>query len=645
MLSAGGNFQRLWSKLVLLGINAGALWSMTTFVQGVAAAPADRHVRQAQEKPGRERFPNPNDPFHFIPCLSSRATRAIPLLNDADPQGTWTRLFDPNPDNWVWQASLPLNASKPGQPSSVDPYKDRGLYLCGYLDVPLDYLNESDSRISRLAVVKYQVSGVGKKSERTIVVNPGGPGGSGVLFALQGAEIMARHRTNDIYDVLSWDPRGVGLSHPRMSCFPYNGLSDRWQLMMRMDLKESPSARAHLERVNAMNDAIFRSCHERLGDLPRFTSTVSVARDMEKIRAALNETELTGYFASYGTTLAQIYASMFPDRVGRMVLDGMDFARDHRVMGGYGKTALYNTTDVWNDGFLGECVAAGPRRCALAEPINDTEVTLDSLKQRMHRLLDGLAKRPIPTYHNQSGPLIITYSNVVSFISSELYTPGRWAGTARLLRELEEGNYTSATRLAAASWQYTPPNVIIKPAPGQELLNMVVCGDASDADTPTDLGFWESLWRDMTARSFISGQANFATVFPCHNYKKYWPKGAATYRGDFNKPLKNPILLVSSTHDPVTPLRNGRELLKEMGVKNARMIVHHGYGHGSWSDPSNCTNALFLKYFLNGTLPERMETDCYADKKPYRYRPGPKEGSKPGLAELTTAYLSAIPRM
>lgn len=126
-------------------------------------------------------FPDPNDPFHFIPCTS---TSLPPSLDDSDPEASWAKLFDPNPSHWSW-GKAPSNATKE---HCVDPYADRAIYLCGYLDVPLDYTNTSDKRITRLAMTKLQVSGLlrkesssepAKKSERTIVIEPGGPGGSG----------------------------------------------------------------------------------------------------------------------------------------------------------------------------------------------------------------------------------------------------------------------------------------------------------------------------------------------------------------------------------------------------------------------------------------------------------------------------------
>ena len=142
------------------------------------------------------RFPLPNDPFHFIPCTDSLS---LPPLHDSDAKGTWGALFDPNPDHWSWGDHVIVDHDEENENEDSgdgdgdgdgdgydDPYAGRGIYLCGYLDLPLDYLNDSDTRIVRLAVTKFQVSGLapvdsptGAKSERTIILEPGGPGASG----------------------------------------------------------------------------------------------------------------------------------------------------------------------------------------------------------------------------------------------------------------------------------------------------------------------------------------------------------------------------------------------------------------------------------------------------------------------------------
>jgi pimeloyl-ACP methyl ester carboxylesterase len=568
-------------------------------------------------------FPKPNDPFHFLPCTNASF---IPALDDVSPEKTWGKVFDPNPKHWSWG-----NKTLDKTDQEDDPYAGRSIYLCGYLDLPLDYTNRSDRRIVRLAVTKLQVSGLahvdtprssaGEKSERTLVIEPGGPGGSGTSYAWRAAQDVSQRLSSGKYDVLGWDPRGVNASLPAVACFPYNADRDRWSLLTGQYREVFSSPMTQLELADAMNDAIFRACLKRHGDFPRFVGTAFVARDMEEIRKALGEEELTGYLVSYGTGIGQTYANMFPNSVGRVILDGTEYVRDHRLVGGFGWTALDNATDAWHDGFLGECLSAGPKHCALAKPKGNKSVTLLDLEDRMTALISSLIPQPRVGYTESGGPSLITYSALVSAIYGSLYNAQSWPALAQMLYELENDNSTlAAAYLERSAWEYDP-TLPSPPSPkpsSDELGTLVICADSYDAPLPPGgLVWWESLWANMTARTWISGNSRFFNVLPCRHFTSYWPKPAEVYRGDLNHTLRNPVLLIAETYDPATPLRNGRRLLTEMG-RNARMIVHHGYGHSS-RDTSNCTDSIARNFILHGTLPEEQETACYANEKPYLY--------------------------
>ncbi|KAJ6442792.1 tap domain-containingprotein [Purpureocillium lavendulum] len=592
------------------------------------------------------RFPRPDDPFHYIPCTDMTVP---PPLADPDPLATWTRLFDPDPFNWNW-GNASASEHQGGHHHPYNPYADRGIYLCGYLDVPLDYANKSDDRIVRLAVTKYQVSGLalhrrhrhgkhrhnpktGQKSERTLVIEPGGPGGSGTSMAWRLSEQITERLSDGKYDVLGWDPRGVNMSLPAISCFPYDADRDHWTLRADQYRETSPSPRAQLEFVDAMSDSVLSACYRQHGDLPRFMTTALVARDLEEIRKALAEDELTGYLVSYGTGIGQTYASMFPNSVGRMILDGTEYVKDHRLVGGFGWTALDNGTNAWHDGFLGECLNAGPEHCALAKPLGPQPLTLNGLEKRMQSLITSLVKRPVPGYTDFSGPSLITYSSLVGNLYGAMYNAKSWPALAQMLFELEAGNSTlAAAMLEHALWQYDPtlPPTPNKRPSSEELGLVVICADSYDAEEPAGgMDWWESLWQNMTERSWIAGNSRFSNVFPCRHFTKYWPEPAEVYRGDLNHTLKHPVLLIAETYDPATPLRNGRRLLNEMG-KNARLVAHHGYGHSS-RDTSNCTDSIAKRFILEGVVPDEQETACYADEKPYLYGVSKGQAAATGL--------------
>lgn len=280
-------------------------------------------------------FPQPNDAFRFLPCTN---TTRPPALDDEDHEVSWAKLFDPDPDHWAW-GNKTADASE-------DPYAGRGIFLCGYIDVPLDYKNESDTRITRLAVTKFQVSGLaradgssppgaGAKSERTLVLEPGGPGGSGTRMAWTSGELLTERFTFSQFDALGWDPRGVNASQPAISCYPYDADRDRWSALAGQYREQHSDPETQLRLMDALNNATFHACWKRHGDLGRFMTTTLVARDLEEIRKGLGEDELTGYLVSYGTGIGQTYANMFPDSVGRIILDGTEYVRDHRELGGF----------------------------------------------------------------------------------------------------------------------------------------------------------------------------------------------------------------------------------------------------------------------------------------------------------------------
>ncbi|KAH6623839.1 Alpha/Beta hydrolase protein [Chaetomium tenue] len=584
------------------------------------------HSRKSEGKDSPYgKFPLDDDPFRFLPCTP---TTLPPPLDDTNAEQTWASYFDPNPDHWSWGVpSQPENGT-----AISDPYAGRGIFLCGYLDVPLDYTNEAETRIARLAVTKFQVSGLarvgepahlsaGKKTERTIVIEPGGPGGSGTSYAWRAAQNITARFSDSKFDVLGWDPRGVNASLPAVACFPQDAARDRWSLLTSLHYAVSASPRDQLEIVDAYNAAMMRSCWEQLGDLPRFLGTGMVARDLEQIRIALGEDKLSGYLVSYGTGIGQTYASMFPNSVGRLILDGTEYVRDHRLRGGFGWTALDNTTDAYHDGFLGECINAGPEHCALAKSKDGKPVTLPALEARMDALMASLVERPVPAYLPISGPSLVTYSSLADNLYGALYNAQSWPAMAQVLYELEDGNATLAATAINDGWWFYDPTTPCSPTPAkpsdQELGYLVICADAYDAPGTDDLDWWLSLWGNMTTQSWVAGNSRFYVTLPCRHFLQYWPDPVGVYRGDLNHTLSNPVLLIAETYDPATPLRNGRRLLQEMG-KNARLIAHHGYGHSS-RDTSSCTDGIAKAYMMNGTLPEEQETACYADEKPYLY--------------------------
>ena len=197
---------------------------------------------------------------------------------------------------------------------------------------------------------------------------------------------------------------------------------------------------------------------------------------MDHIRKALREDELTAHVVNYGTIIEQTYAAMFPDKVGRMVLDGVYDAMEDRKLSGLATSALGNNTNAWRYGILGECVTAGPSRCEPAKPIKSEVVTANNLEERMDELLGALKKRPMPDYSPLDGPSLVTYTDVMRSIFTPLYNPTRWPALAAALADLERGNTTLAAQLISPLWTFDPANPSKTSVPDcHNLQTMVVC--------------------------------------------------------------------------------------------------------------------------------------------------------------------------
>lgn len=163
---------------------------------------------------------------------------------------------------------------------------------------------------------------------------------------------------------------------------------------------------------------------------------------------------------------------------------------------------LYNITDAWEDGFLRECVEAGPSHCALAQTTSSSRVTLQSLKTRMEDLLEPMKSTPLIGYLPQSGPSILTYSTLIEMLFMMLYDSSKWPSYAQMLYELESGNTTLALLEMEKTWQFDPSNEDDwkKKPSSEELMMAVVCDDGylSHKDEPRSLEYWGEIQRNMT---------------------------------------------------------------------------------------------------------------------------------------------------
>lgn len=455
---------------------------------------------------------------------------------------------------------------------------------CAHVRVPLDW-DRRDGRTIRLAVIRHLAS---RPNERvgSLFFNPGGPGVSGVHdVRAHGAEFDAMGHGR--FDVVSWDPRGVGES-THVECFRDERSQARfWGRVL------VPTTAAASRRYSRKTIAYTRRCGEMSGRLLRHVSTADTARDLDYLRRLVGERRLTYLGWSYGTFIGQTYANMFPARVRAMVLDG---AVDPvpTVAGIEARLANnLSSTDLGFQKFEALCQGAGAPRCALAghgQPV----------ARRVSKLLARARRHPIPA-PSASPPGRLNYGELLTALYGPLNSPASWPGLARDLEAAADGDGSALATQARGLKE--PIRTALVPS------QAINCADSHARRGPAA---WPRVIHRLTGVSRIRGPLlGWWLWAPCTT----WPvKSADRYTGPWNATTKNPILVVGTTFDPATSFENARRIARKLG--NAVLLTHRGYGHVSTSDPSACVEAATRRYLVHVDAPPRG-TVCPSDRRPF----------------------------
>jgi len=289
---------------------------------------------------------------------------------------------------------------------------------CARIRVPLDW-DRPNGRTIRLAVIRHLAS---KPNQRigTALVNPGGPGDTGVGLVSgdpEGIDELVGGR----FDVVSWDPRGTNAS-TRTRCFENRGSEARFWAGVSI-----PTTKAASKRYRRKSASLARRCGRLSGWLLPHISTADTVRDMDYLRQLVGEEKLTYIGFSYGTYIGETYANMFPDRVRAMLLDGViDPVKAAKSIESNVAMSSAATDGVF-DQFLSLCESAGPERCALAGGSESPAELVDGLFARLKRApLPAPGAKPPLTSREK-----LTYSDLLLSQFNQLRGPDLWPGNAR----------------------------------------------------------------------------------------------------------------------------------------------------------------------------------------------------------------------
>jgi pimeloyl-ACP methyl ester carboxylesterase len=440
-----------------------------------------------------------------------------------------------------------------------------GEFRCSRLEVPLDYARPG-GRTIELAVVRLRRNGDGPA--RSLVLNPGGPGGSGVDYAL-AADSVVSSTVRSRFDVVGFDPRGVRRSAP-VSCLTDAAL-DRFN-----SIDGSPDDPAEEQALQQEWAGLGRGCVDRKPAVTAHVSTVEAVRDLDVLRSALGDRRLSYLGKSYGTYLGLSYAQRFPKRVGHLVLDGqLDPAADGAALAAGQVTGFQRALE----SFLRNCVSRSS--CPLD---GDRGAAGDQLA----RLVDRTDSSPL----RGEGGRRVTQALAIYGMAAALYDEGSWPLLRQGIAEMRRGN--GATLLALADFysdrgpdgHYTTNST--------EAFYAISCLDRPETRT-LDEQRVEADRLDVLSPVFGSfiGWGNL----PCTD----WPATARHDVGPMPATGAAPILVVGTTRDPATPYEWARKVARQLD--RGRLLTYVGDGHTAYHRGSSCIDRAVDRYLVEGRLP------------------------------------------
>ena len=443
-----------------------------------------------------------------------------------------------------------------------------GGFQCTRLLVPLDYAHPLGATM-RIAVDRQRATG---RRIGSLVVNPGGPGGSGLHYARGGPINRAVHER---YDLVGFDPRGVGASRS-LDC-----LGDK-AMETFIGYDGSPDTPAEIAGWERQGRILAAGCQRNDPALLPHVGTKEVARDLDILRAALGDRRLTYLGKSYGTYLGATYAGLFPRRVGRLVLDGpLDPAASSLQIARLQAVGFQRALDA----FLRDCLRHSS--C----PFHGTEPAALS---RLESLVDSLDQTPLPGEPGRP----LTQSLGVLGIAGALYDPGSWPFLRRALAQALGGNGDSLVLLADFYADRDPDGHY--QGNTNDTIYAVNC---LDKPTP-DLAAVQAAAVEATTVSPIFGPYIEWSNLPCST----WPVPPEGTPAPVHAPGARPILVVGTTNDPATPYESAKAVARELD--SGRLLTYVGNGHTAYRLGSSCVDKAVDAYFLHGTLPAQG-TRCH----------------------------------
>ncbi|MEU7063795.1 alpha/beta hydrolase [Streptomyces sp. NPDC046161] len=467
-------------------------------------------------------------------------------------------------------------------PAALRPYYEQKLswrecgvpgFQCATMKAPLDYADPGtpgSAQAIDVAVARRVATGPGKRLG-SLVVNPGGPGGSGIGYLQAYAGIGYPAAVRAQYDMVSFDPRGVDRSTP-VECLSGPAMDKYTQV------DQTPDDKAEQAALVAAFKEFAAGCETHSRRILPHVGTVDAARDMDMLRAVLGDEKLTYVGASYGTFLGATYANLFPGRVGRLVLDGaMDPSR----------SALEMNRDQ-TEGFE-TAFRSFARDCAKQPGCPLGKGSPDAVAARLEEFFRKVDAQPLPT-GDAARPL--GESLATTGVIAALYDESAWPQLREALTSALGGDGSGLLALADSYYEREPDGKYANLMFANAAVN---CLDQPPAFTgPAAV---EAALPSFEKASPVFGAGLAWASLNC----AYWPVQATGTAGRLTAKGAAPIVVVGTTRDPATPYKWAKGLADQLD--SGTLLTYDGDGHTAYGRGSDCVDTAINRYLLDGTPP------------------------------------------
>lgn len=437
---------------------------------------------------------------------------------------------------------------------------------CTDVRAPLDWENPGEGEIT-LSVVRHQAEGTAIGS---LLTNPGGPGASGVDLVQNSLDFAVGADLIENYDVIGFDPRGVGAS-TAVSCFDAAQMDD-----YLYGIPAAPRGTPEWEAELLESHKKFaEACDANSGGILPYITTINAAHDMDLIRGVLGDKQLNYLGYSYGTFLGATYAKLYPEKAGRLVLDG---AIDPAVPGlEVGATQALGFESALR-AYMQNCLDSGS--CPFNGSVDDAMADLGAL-------LASADRTPLESGDGR----VMGADSLMTGIIAALYSEDNWSYLTQALDEALQGDPTTAFLLADFYNGRENGSYIDN---SSEAFRAYNCMDYPVEDDPDAEAAIE--------KKIAEGAPTIAPYWNGPDSCSVWPYPPTGTRGEITAEGAGPIVVVGTTNDPATPYEWSESLAAQL--EEGVLITRVGEGHTGYNKGNSCVDDAVEAFLIDDVVPE-----------------------------------------